>query len=146
MTRIGQTAGVILLSPLLYPGPQYAATQSALAWTRQTLIDTFRLTHDNMDARLKQAESKYLPSAWSDLIRFFGDSTSTIRNGRLSLHPQATGPGQIITSGHVDGVMHWNIVQAIRIPELKMNPTFSVELIKAAKPPYLIQRVNVTTL
>jgi len=145
MTIIRQTAGVLMLTTLLASNAM-AATQSPVAWTKQTLLQTFTLNHESMNAQLKQAESNYTPSAWSDLLSFFGDNPSTIRNYKLNLHPKVTGPGQIISSGDLDGVTYWKIVQPLSIPELNMNVSFSVIVIKAGKPPFLIQSVNMTSL
>lgn len=145
MTTIRQTTGVLLLSTLLSTGVM-ASTQSVIAWTKQTLLQTFSLNHETMDAQLKKAQSNYTLSAWSDLLSFFGDNTSTVRNYKLNLHPQLTGPAQIISSGDLDGVTYWKIVQPLSIPELKMNVSFAVVVIKADKPPFIIQSVNMTNL
>lgn len=146
MTTIRQTARILMLSALLSPATPYAGSVSVTAWTKQTLLNTFTLNHNSMDEQLQRSKTNYLPRAWSELISFFGDNTQTVRNNKLNLHPKVTGPGQIISSGDLDGVAYWNIEQPISIPELDMNVTISVVVIKANKPPFLIQSVNMTNL
>ncbi|WP_131783577.1 DotI/IcmL/TraM family protein [Legionella gresilensis] len=135
----------ILLLTLL-PMLSFADNANVLAWTKQTLLNTLSLNYKTMDNQLNSVKSHYTPEAWQNLNSFLGDKINTIRDNQLTLHPSAVNTKQFIAQQGFENVVFWRVNQGFNIPELKTTIYFSVVVIPAKNPPYLIQSLNVTKL
>ncbi|MDP1603701.1 MAG: DotI/IcmL family type IV secretion protein [Legionella sp.] len=129
---------------LLFPTINYADDAGVISWTKQTLLNTLTIDYKNMKTELDKSKANYTPAAWGAFKSFLGDKVATIQDNQLTLHPTAPSSGTIVDAGNVDNVTYWRINQPIDIPELNMSVTFTVVVIKASNPPYLIQSVNMT--
>lgn len=141
-TALKYTLRVFIFFTLLYPVIDYAA--QVTDWTEKILLDTLSLNYRNLDKHLNRVQINYDPTAWDSLQSFIGDQLPVIRNNKLQLHPRSIRPIQLITQEDYAQMPFWQLKQTIKIPELKMNLVFSLVVIKAKNPPFLIQSLNVT--
>ncbi|MGQ3889744.1 DotI/IcmL/TraM family protein [Legionella sp. CNM-1927-20] len=135
----------ILIITLL-PTTSFADNNRVLAWTKQTLLKTLSLNYQTIDNQLNSVKSHYTPEAWQNLKSFLGDKISTVRDNQLILHPTAVNKKQFIAQQGFENIIYWRVNQGFNIPELKTTIYFSVVVIPAKNPPYLIQSLDVTKL
>ncbi|WP_419420063.1 hypothetical protein ACNVED_01845 [Legionella sp. D16C41] len=124
----------------------YANDAQVLTWTRQTLSKTLCISYQTIDSQLSSVKTNYTLEAWQNLKSFLGDKIIMVRDNRLTLHPKAVKTNQLVAKQGFRNIIYWRVNQGFDIPELKMMIYFSVIVIPAKNPPYLIQSLNVTTL
>lgn len=137
-------SGLILLISLAFPISNYANNTQVTTWTQDVLLNTLSLNYTDISTHFDKVKVNYTPTAWETLGSFLGDQVSVIRNNRLTLNPVPMGKAQIVTDGDYSGIHFWRINQSFDIPELNASVSFSVIVIKASTPPYLIQSLSMT--
>lgn len=135
---------ILLIVLLIFPSLNYADDNDVAAWTRQVLISTLSIDYTVTPENFAILQENYMPTAWEALEDFVGDQVNVIRAEKLTLHPVALGPATVVRSGFSFGIHYWRVNQSIAIPELNMTIDFSVIVIKANNPPYLIQNMTMS--
>lgn len=135
----------LVIAALLFTPVSHADEDAAVAaWTQQVLMDTLSVDYQTIGTDLKGVKNNYTLDAWEGLGSFLGSYVPMIKNNQLVLHPQALGNAQVVNEGDYSGIQFWRVNQSITIPELNVRIDFSVIVIKATNPPYVIQSLNMT--
>ncbi|WP_040915939.1 hypothetical protein [Legionella tunisiensis] len=130
---------LIFIILLAFPSLNYADNNDVAAWTQQVLLSTLSIDYTVTPDDFAVLRQNYMPTAWTALQEFVGDQVNVIRAEKLTLHPVALGPATVVNSGLAFNIHYWRVNQSIAIPELNMTIDFSVIVIKANSPPFLIQ-------
>lgn len=133
---------ILLMVLLFFPSLDYADDNDVATWTRQVLISTLSIDYTVTPENFAILQENYMPTAWEALQDFVGDQVNVIRAEKLTLHPVAIGPATVVRSGVSFDIHYWRVNQSIAIPELNMTIDFSVIVIKANNPPFLIQNMT----
>lgn len=133
---------MIFIVLLLFPSLNYADDNDVAAWTQQVLLSTLSIDYTVTPENFAVLRENYMPTAWEALQDFVGDQVNVIRTEKLTLHPVALGPATVVRSGFSFDIHYWRVNQSIAIPELNMTIDFSVIVIKANNPPFLIQNMT----
>jgi len=132
-------SALLFLAFFFIPAVNYADDAEVIEWTQQTLLNTFSVGHDNIDQQLAAVKNHYTNDAWQAMGSFFSTGVNTIHTQQLVLHPTLITPAHLVDEGDYSGIHYWRINQVMSIPEFNTTISFSVVVIKATNPPYLIQ-------
>lgn len=113
------------------------------AWTQETLMATLAINYTETSADFDNLRKRYTVNAWLALHDFFSAEIDTIRQKHLTIHPSPLTPPTIVEEGVTSGIYYWRINQSVMIPEMNSTLDFSLIVIKATNPPFIIQSVNV---
>lgn len=133
---------ILLIVLLAFPALNYADDNDVTAWTQQVLLSTLSINYTVTPDDFAALRENYMPTAWEALQDFVGDEVNVVRTKKLTLHPVALGPATIVNTGFSFNIHYWRVNQSIAIPELNMTIDFSVIVIKANNPPFLIQNMT----
>lgn len=134
-----------LLSFLLAPCFSYADTDDSdvTTWTQDILLNTLSVDYSTYENTFQTYQVNYTQNARDALRGFLGNYLPVIQQNQLTLHPLALNTPQVVNEGYFSGIHFWRINQAIALPELNSQISFSVVVIKAnGNPPYIIQSVS----
>jgi len=135
---------LVMLLCLFFPLTHYADNTQVAQWTQNVLLNTLSINYTDLPTHFAKVKVNYVPTAWEALSSFLGDQVAVIQNDQLVLHPVAVGNAQVVNEGDYSGIHFWRVNQTIDIPELSGTISFSVIVIKATTPAYLIQSLNMT--
>lgn len=133
---------LIMLASLFSANLSHADDAQVAAWTQQVLMETLSVDYQTIGTEVKDIKSNYSLDAWEGLNSFLGSYVPVIKNNQLVLHPQALTNAQVVNEGDYSGIQFWRVNQSIALPELSVRIDFSVIVIKATNPPYVIQSLN----
>lgn len=132
----------LLLVVLLFPVCSNADDLQVASWTEQVLINSLSLDYKTIDSTREKYKTNYTVNAREALRLFLGGYIARIKAQQLTLHPKILSPAKVVDRGDFSGIQFWRVNQIIALPELDLHIDFSVVVIKASKPPYLIQSLN----
>lgn len=138
---------LILLICFLIPTPHYADDNDNLVipWTAETLMSTLSLDYAKIGKGVPPPiQSRYSMNAWLALRNFFSQEIENVKNQQLVLHPQPLSKPIIVEKGITSGIHYWRVNQAFYIPELNSTLNFSIIVIKATNPPFMVQSLSMT--
>ncbi|MDI9818747.1 MULTISPECIES: DotI/IcmL/TraM family protein [unclassified Legionella] len=141
--KLTQLLRIILITILVTPHVSHADNTEVTAWTQQVLLATLSAKYDRTANDLLSIRRNYTNNAWEALSGFFSSEIQEIRNRKLTLNPYPLTPATISDEGVFSGIKYWRINQSFALHELNMTLGFSVIVIKANNPPYLIQSINI---
>ncbi|KTD62542.1 DotI/IcmL/TraM family protein [Legionella spiritensis] len=133
---------LMLLYALLAPASSYADNTQVANWTQQVLVTTLSINYQEIQKELNANRVYYSNDAWEALGMFLGDGLGIVKNNHLVLHPKVLSNAQVVEQGFFSGMEYWRVNLSIAIPELGGRVDFSVLVLKASDPPYMIQSLN----
>lgn len=114
-------------------------------WTQETLLSTLAASYRDTPDDIAEVQQYFFPSAWYPMIGFLKDKRVLINAEKLTLHPYALTPPQIIKSGYCGTVRCWRIKQTIGIPELQLKLDVSLLVVPSTgNTPFLIQSLDMS--
>lgn len=126
----------------LLPSISLANSDKVAAWTQQVLMNTLTVDYQNIDKVPAANKKNYTLDAWEAFTSFMGNYVPIIKDNQLSIQPQAVTQAKVVNEGDYSGIHFWRVNQIILLPEVNLRINFSVIVIKANNPPYLIQSLN----
>lgn len=113
------------------------------AWTQETLMATLAINYTETPADFDSLRKRYTVNAWLALHDFFSAEIDEVKQKHLTIHPSPLTPPIIVEEGVTSGIYYWRVNQSVMIPEMNSRLDFSLIVIKATNPPFIIQSVNV---
>ncbi|ASQ47157.1 DotI/IcmL/TraM family protein [Legionella clemsonensis] len=113
------------------------------SWTQETLMATLSINYTETPADFANLQRRYTVNAWSALHNFFNKEINEIREKHFTTHPSPLTPPIIVEKGVTSGIAYWRVNQSFMISEMNSRLDFSLIVIRANNPPFIIQSVNV---
>lgn len=142
IVKSNQFLKIVFLFALVFPTTNYADDTEVTTWTEQVLLSTLSVNYTMTASDFALIRPDYSANSWGALRDFLGEAVDRIRSEKLTLHPQPLNRATIVESGVFSGIKYWRVNQSYAIPELNVSIDFSLIVIKASNPPFLIQSVN----
>lgn len=141
--KINLLSRIFFCSLMLQSGA-YANNQEVSDWTQTVLTNSLTLNYSQLSDNLQAVKPNYTLTAWQAFNSFLGDKIEDVSTQKLILTPKPLQNAQVVNEGDYSGIHFWRVNQAYSIPQLNVILSFSVVVIKATNPPYVIQSLNMT--
>lgn len=128
----------------------HARDQAIINWVQGVLLETLTFSYNDQSDSQNSLRTNFTYNAQSAISSFLGNYRQKVISEEMILQPQLNGPGQIIRSGIVNrsnffnGIHYWQVQQAILMPKLDLNVTFTALVIELKANRYIIASLNMT--
>lgn len=107
---------------------------------------TLSINYTETPADFDGLRKRYTVNAWLAMQNFFSEEIAEVKNKHLAIHPSPLTPPVIVEEGVTSGIYYWRVNQSFIIPEMNSKLDFSLIVIKANNPPFIIQSINVVRI
>lgn len=103
--------------------------QKVTLWAQSILIDSLSASYRDTDAEIFEVQKYYSQGAWEPLNDFFHEELKIIKEQKLTVHPKALTPPNLMMELHCLKIPCWRVNQSFNLPELNMSIDFSLLMI-----------------